>query len=305
MNERPAIPNELRRRILVEAGHRWAIHTCLHPEVDIHHIVPWEQCEKHEYDNLIALCPNCHRRADAGEIDRLSLKLYKARLVASFGLFDVPNPGSRTLTAMRQPAGWQTPTIREQPADLLYEVGLEFPEFSGSDSDIADLNLMLRVDALQRLADMRSLRLVGIDAGFARDNIISNALTSSYEVACHTNKIISIRHTFFQYGKGAHPNHWTAVSNVQLGPLTSLRFADLFVRKTEFLTAISDFCVSQLTAKKSLLSRRTGFFGVQAHTRRIFRSSTLRMLGCWSHLTNTRWTVMRPDRRTFSLHETC
>jgi hypothetical protein len=79
-NERPQIPAEIRRRVLVEAGHRCAIPTCRHIEVDIHHIVPWTQCQTHEYDNLIALCPNCHRRADRGEIDRKSLRLYKVNL---------------------------------------------------------------------------------------------------------------------------------------------------------------------------------------------------------------------------------
>jgi len=71
--ERSLIPAELRRRVLVEAGHRCAIPTCRHIDVDVHHIVPYEQCKKHEYENLIALCPNCHRRADRGEIDRKSL----------------------------------------------------------------------------------------------------------------------------------------------------------------------------------------------------------------------------------------
>ena len=77
---RPAIPAELRRRVLVEAGHRCAIPACRHIEVDVHHIIPWEKCQEHEYENLIALCPNCHRRADRGDIDRKSLKLYKANL---------------------------------------------------------------------------------------------------------------------------------------------------------------------------------------------------------------------------------
>jgi HNH endonuclease len=77
---REPIPAELRRRVLVEAGHRCAIPTCRHIEVDIHHIVPWAQCRAHEYDNLIALCPNCHRRADKGEIDRKALRLYKFNL---------------------------------------------------------------------------------------------------------------------------------------------------------------------------------------------------------------------------------
>lgn len=74
------MPAEIRRRVLVEAGHRCAIPTCRYIEVDIHHIVPWAQCQAHEYDNLIALCPNCHRRADRGDIDRKSLRLYKFNL---------------------------------------------------------------------------------------------------------------------------------------------------------------------------------------------------------------------------------
>ena len=77
---RPAIPAELHRRILVEAGHRCAIPTCRYIEVEVCHIIPWGKCQKHEYENLIALCPNCHQRADKGEIDRKSLRMYKANL---------------------------------------------------------------------------------------------------------------------------------------------------------------------------------------------------------------------------------
>jgi len=77
---RPPVPAEIRRRVLVEAGHRCAIPTCRYIEIDVHHIVPWAQSQAHKYDNLIALCPNCHRRADKGEIDRKSLRLYKLNL---------------------------------------------------------------------------------------------------------------------------------------------------------------------------------------------------------------------------------
>ena len=80
IDQRPAIPTEVRRRVLVEAGHRCAIPTCRYIEVDAHHIIPWETCQKHEYENLIALCPNCHRRADKGDIDRKALRMYKANL---------------------------------------------------------------------------------------------------------------------------------------------------------------------------------------------------------------------------------
>ncbi len=80
IDSRPPIPADIRRRVLVEAGHRCAIPTCRYIEVDVHHIVPWSQCKAHEYDNLIALCPNCHRMAERREIDRKSLRLYKVNL---------------------------------------------------------------------------------------------------------------------------------------------------------------------------------------------------------------------------------
>lgn len=80
MTKRPAIPAELKRRIYVEAGHRCAIPTCRHIEIEIHHIKPWSQTRTHQYENLIALCPNCHARADRGDLDRKSLCIYKAAL---------------------------------------------------------------------------------------------------------------------------------------------------------------------------------------------------------------------------------
>jgi predicted restriction endonuclease len=70
---RPKIPAELKRSVLVEAGHRCAIDACKHIDVVIHHIIPWAKCKRHEYENLIALCPNHRARADKGEIDRKSL----------------------------------------------------------------------------------------------------------------------------------------------------------------------------------------------------------------------------------------
>jgi hypothetical protein len=78
--DRTGIPAEIKRRVLVEAGHRCAIPTCRYIEVEIHHIVPWAKSQDNSYGNLIALCANCHRRADRGEIDRKSLHLYKKNL---------------------------------------------------------------------------------------------------------------------------------------------------------------------------------------------------------------------------------
>ncbi|MDH6116882.1 hypothetical protein ABH930_000301 [Kitasatospora sp. GAS204A] len=79
---RPAIPAELRRRVLVEAGHRCAVPACRQHPVEIEHIEDWAKVQTHEFENLIALCPTCHaRKGDRpGQIDRKSLRLYKANL---------------------------------------------------------------------------------------------------------------------------------------------------------------------------------------------------------------------------------
>lgn len=80
MDNRPTIPAPLRRQILVEAGHRCAIPTCRQTPVELAHIIPWAKCQKHEFDNLIALCPTCHTRFDRGDIDKKSIEMYKQNL---------------------------------------------------------------------------------------------------------------------------------------------------------------------------------------------------------------------------------
>ncbi|WP_223838160.1 HNH endonuclease signature motif containing protein [Streptomyces venezuelae] len=68
--------------MLIEAGHRCAIPTCKATPVEIAHIVPWSKVRKHEFKNLIALCPTCHTRFDDphGPIGLKAMRQYKANL---------------------------------------------------------------------------------------------------------------------------------------------------------------------------------------------------------------------------------
>lgn len=47
---------------------------------EIAHIVPYRDVRAHDFENLIALCPTCHARFDARQIDLLSMRQYKANL---------------------------------------------------------------------------------------------------------------------------------------------------------------------------------------------------------------------------------
>ncbi len=78
---RDAIPAKVKRAVLVEAGHRCAIPTCRATTTEIAHIVPWAETKDNSFENLIALCPNCHTRYDQKkEIDKLSMRMYKHNL---------------------------------------------------------------------------------------------------------------------------------------------------------------------------------------------------------------------------------
>ncbi len=77
METRQPIPESLKRQVLVESGHRCAIPTCRTTVTEVAHIIPWSVCKEHKYENLIALCPNCHARSEKGEIDREALRMYK------------------------------------------------------------------------------------------------------------------------------------------------------------------------------------------------------------------------------------
>src|SRR5437588_11597928 len=81
MMKRPEIPTSLERAVLIESGHRCAIPTCRQVPVELAHIIPWEKCKAHKFDNLIALCPTCHTRYDKREIDRKSMQTYKLNLL--------------------------------------------------------------------------------------------------------------------------------------------------------------------------------------------------------------------------------
>jgi hypothetical protein len=249
MQRRPSIPAEIVRLVLVEAGHRCAIHTCRHPAVDIHHIDPWSQVRRHSYENLIALCPNCHRRADRGEIDRLSLRMYKARL----GSGEAKRYVEAEAGGAAFEYSWEVAILKEardQPPH--YEAELEYPRFLSPAGDIVEINDLERAAAIGRLQEFREGQLRDID--IASGDAISqfgSLMSSSFDVLCATPDIISIRQNVFHFGSGAaHPNHWTVVSNYQLNPVCRVQLRDLFSNDS-FAAELSRHCISDLVAQRA------------------------------------------------------
>ncbi|MEE6177711.1 HNH endonuclease [Mycobacterium sp. 050134] len=66
----------VKRRVLVEAGHRCAIPTCRNPTTEMTHIPPESQSQNDSFENLIALCPDCQKK----ENDPQSIRMHKRNL---------------------------------------------------------------------------------------------------------------------------------------------------------------------------------------------------------------------------------
>ena len=76
MGSRPAIPIEIQREVLFQVRHRCAV--CCEPTpLEKAHIIPWRETQDHSEENLIALCANCHERADKEKWGEDYLRRYK------------------------------------------------------------------------------------------------------------------------------------------------------------------------------------------------------------------------------------
>ncbi|MBN1549954.1 HNH endonuclease [bacterium] len=78
MSNRPEIPAEIKRMLLIESGHRCAVcgEGC---PLERAHIIPWNESKSHRLENLICLCANCHERADREKWGKKTLKTYKEK----------------------------------------------------------------------------------------------------------------------------------------------------------------------------------------------------------------------------------
>lgn len=92
MSDRPPIPATLERQVMIDAGWRCSIPRCgTNSALEIDHIVEWAKVRKHEYENLIVLCPTHHAMKRDGsrarELNAVALKIIKANQMQIAGRF--------------------------------------------------------------------------------------------------------------------------------------------------------------------------------------------------------------------------
>jgi hypothetical protein len=88
-SKRKAIPDAVRQAVLHEAGYKCSNPSChILVTIDLHHLEYVSEDGNNEPDNLLPLCPVCHRRHHAKEIPTESLRAWKMLLLALNEAFD-------------------------------------------------------------------------------------------------------------------------------------------------------------------------------------------------------------------------
>ena len=72
MTERPPIPRDLETQVRQRCGFGCVICGC--PIYDYDHIVDYAEVKEHTFDNLVLLCPTCHRKKKKGLLTRNKIR---------------------------------------------------------------------------------------------------------------------------------------------------------------------------------------------------------------------------------------
>jgi hypothetical protein len=121
MPNRPPIPAEVEREVLIEAGHRCAVCGADRP-LEFAHIVAWSRSKDHSAGNLLCLCASCHQRADTEKWGTKTLRQYKQK------------PWIRTVRISTGPGGGESEALRP-----LHQIPPPPTDFTGRDAELAEL----------------------------------------------------------------------------------------------------------------------------------------------------------------------
>jgi hypothetical protein len=136
--------------------------------------------------------------------------------------------------------------INEESKKPRYSVKVEYPQVEGSsDPRIEKFNRHILALVSKQINTFKG---EAVEAGIGLpDSDVGSGLQIDYEVTLATSKLISITFTASPYMAGAaHPNHYALVVNYDLAAGKPIVLADMFRPNSDFLRAISSYCIAQL-----------------------------------------------------------
>jgi len=138
--------------------------------------------------------------------------------------------------------------IKEANKEKHYTVDAEYPQIEG-DARFDKFNREARSLLSKDVAAFKTAETASeTDPGTETPaETLNSSLNVGYEIRCATDDLISVAFTESDYERGAaHPNSSTTVLNYDVKNGKKLALADLFNAKTNYLNAISTYCIKEL-----------------------------------------------------------
>ncbi len=148
--------------------------------------------------------------------------------------------------------------IKEEDKKKKYWVEAEYPELTGAANQGAD-----KFNAeVKRLITKETQEFKQNESEIGADDLPAETSNSfidiSYDVVLATDNLISVMFGVSTYSRGAaHPNYSTSVVNYDLKSGASLKLADLFKPGSDYLEAISRFCMDVLKKQAAAIDAPT------------------------------------------------
>lgn len=226
-------------------------------------------------ENLAVLCFDCHRETQIRggfdrKLDAAQVRLYKAdwnrRIEASRSAATLPTTPA---FANGQTLVLRYFQIREKSEECLYDFEADYALVGSSDA-IADAatNQCINTFITTSHQEFRERALNNLEGKKKAKEMMTasprsqfgywDSLAISHRASLYTRRVLSLEFLTYSFGAGAaHGHAATKTMNFQLHPSRELRLTDLFKSSTDYLGALSKYCLDDL--RKQQVHRRSGY----------------------------------------------
>ena len=137
--------------------------------------------------------------------------------------------------------------IKESNKKLMYEIGAQYPQLSGSNNpNFEKFNQAARTSVTKKVAEFKK-NMAETEGEPKPEGSMGSYLEVSYTVALAQDDLISVGFNVYNYYQGAaHPNSFSEVLNYELKNGKQLKLSDLFKPGAKFLQTISKYCIDDL-----------------------------------------------------------
>lgn len=138
--------------------------------------------------------------------------------------------------------------IKESNAKLMYEIEVQYPQFSGgSNPNFEKFNQLVHAVVTKKVAGFKKDMAPDEGEEPRPEGSMASDLGIAYEITLAQDDFISVEFDIGSYYQGAaHPNSYSETINYDLKNGKQLKLSDLFQPGSKYLQTIAGYCIADL-----------------------------------------------------------